>query len=44
MWRMTFDLDLTFEIMLKTAEGAIIDEELESPDLAMPKLDNNQAD
>lgn len=41
---MTFDLNLTFEIILKTAEGTIIDEEFKSPYLAMPKLDDNQAD
>ena len=41
---MTFDLDLTFEIMMKTAEGATMDEKLESPYLAMSKLDNNQED
>ena len=43
-WKMTFDLNLTFEIMLKTAEGAAMNEELESPYLAMPELDDNQAD
>lgn len=41
---MTFDLDLTFEIMMKTAEGATMDEKLESPYLAMSKLDNKQED
>lgn len=35
---------LTFEMMLKTAEGATMDEELELPYLAMPELDDNQAD
>lgn len=41
---MTFDFDLTFEIMMKIAEGATMDEKLESPYLAMSKLDNNQED
>ena len=41
---MTIDLDLIFKIMLKTVESIIMDEKLESPYLAMSKLDNNQTD
>ncbi len=42
-WKMTFDLDLTFEIMIKSAEGAAFDEEFGSSYLTMPDLENNQA-
>lgn len=41
---MTFDLDLTFQIIIKTAEGAKIDRKLASPYLAMTRLRNDQED
>lgn len=41
---MIYDLDLTFEIMMKSAEGATLDKELESTYLAIPELDDNQVD
>lgn len=41
---MTFDLDLTFKIIMKIAKGAKIDEKLASPYLAMTRLENDLED
>lgn len=43
-WKMTFDLDLSFEIMIQSAEGANPHEEFELPCPEMSGLDDNRVD